>query len=47
MYKRAISIAYRDPIALSDLAIDGTDLEKIGVRGPAVGRRYEAARSGY
>ncbi len=37
MYKRAIGIAYRDPIALSDLAIDGTDLEKIGVRGPAVG----------
>ena len=23
--------------ALSDLAIDGNDLEKIGVRGPAVG----------
>ena len=37
MYKRAIGIAYRDPIALSDLAIDGNDLEKIGVRGPAVG----------
>src|SRR5512132_201735 len=29
VYKRAISVAYRDPIALSDLAIDGTDLEKI------------------
>ncbi len=37
VYKRAISIAYRDPIALADLAIDGTDLEKIGVHGPAVG----------
>ncbi len=37
VYKRAIRIAYKDPIALSDLAIDGTDLEKIGVRGPAVG----------
>ncbi|HMI55464.1 MAG TPA: CCA tRNA nucleotidyltransferase [Gemmatimonadaceae bacterium] len=37
VYKRAISIAYRDPIALSDLAIDGTDLEKIDVHGPAVG----------
>jgi len=37
MYKRAIRIAYKDPIALSDLAIDGNDLEKIGVRGPAVG----------
>jgi tRNA nucleotidyltransferase (CCA-adding enzyme) len=37
VYKRAIKIAYKDPIALSDLALDGTDLEKIGVRGPAVG----------
>jgi tRNA nucleotidyltransferase (CCA-adding enzyme) len=37
VYKRAIKIAYKDPIALSDLAIDGTDLEKLGVRGPAVG----------
>ncbi|HJP61731.1 MAG TPA: hypothetical protein VJ865_17105, partial [Gemmatimonadaceae bacterium] len=37
VYKRAIRIAYKDPIALADLAIDGTDLEKIGVKGPAVG----------
>ena len=37
VYKRAIRIAYRDPISLSDLAIDGTDLEKLGVKGPAVG----------
>jgi tRNA nucleotidyltransferase (CCA-adding enzyme) len=37
VYKRAIKIAYRDPIALSDLAIDGTDLEKLDIRGPAVG----------
>ncbi|MFL5600602.1 MAG: CCA tRNA nucleotidyltransferase [Gemmatimonadaceae bacterium] len=37
VYKRAISVAYRDAIALSDLAIDGTDLEKIGIVGPAVG----------
>jgi len=37
VYKRAIRIAYKDPIALSDLAIDGTDLEKLGVKGPAVG----------
>lgn len=37
VYKRAIKIAYKDPIALSDLAIDGTDLEKLGIKGPAVG----------
>jgi len=37
VYKRAIKIAYRDPIALSDLALDGSDLEKLGLHGPAVG----------
>jgi tRNA nucleotidyltransferase/poly(A) polymerase len=37
VYKRAIKIAYKDAISLSDLAIDGNDLEKLGVRGPAVG----------
>ena len=35
--KREIRIAYKDAIAISDLASDGTDLEKLGVRGPAVG----------
>jgi len=37
VYKRAIRTAYKDPIALSDLAIDGTDLEKLDIHGPAVG----------
>ena len=37
VYKRAITIAYRDAIALADLVIDGNDLAKIGVTGPAVG----------
>jgi hypothetical protein len=37
VYKRAIKIAYKDPIALSDLALDGSDLEKLGLHGPAVG----------
>jgi tRNA nucleotidyltransferase (CCA-adding enzyme) len=37
VYKRAIRIAYKDAIALSDLAIDGSDLEKLGLHGPAVG----------
>jgi tRNA nucleotidyltransferase (CCA-adding enzyme) len=37
VYKRAMKIAYKDAISLSDLAIDGTDLEKMGIHGPAVG----------
>jgi tRNA nucleotidyltransferase (CCA-adding enzyme) len=36
-YKRAITIAYRDAIEISDLAIDGTDLAKLGIQGPQVG----------
>ena len=38
VYRRAIRIAYRDPIEVADLAIGGTDLERIGIKGPAVGR---------
>ena len=38
VYRRAVRIAYRDPIDVSDLAIGGSDLERIGIRGPAVGR---------
>jgi tRNA nucleotidyltransferase (CCA-adding enzyme) len=37
VYRRALRIAYRDPIEVSDLAIGGRDLEKLGLRGPAVG----------
>ena len=37
VYKRAMRVAYKDPIAISDLAIDGTDLEKLGISGPAIG----------
>jgi len=36
-YKRALHIAYKDAIEIADLAIDGTDLEQLGIRGPAVG----------
>jgi tRNA nucleotidyltransferase (CCA-adding enzyme) len=36
-YKRAVKIAYKDPIELADLAIDGTDLAKLGITGPQVG----------
>lgn len=38
VYRRAIRIAYNDPIEIADLAIAGDDLEKIGMKGPAVGR---------
>ena len=38
LYRRAIRIAYRDPIELGDLAIDGSELEKLGLKGPAVGK---------
>ncbi len=36
-YRRAIRIAYRDPIEIADLAIDGDDLNRAGITGPAVG----------
>ena len=38
VYRRAIRIAYRDPIEVADLAVNGRDLEKLGVTGPGVGR---------
>ena len=37
VYRRAIRIAYNDPIEISDLAVDGDDLQKLGVTGPALG----------
>lgn len=37
--KTAVEIAFRDPIEIADLAIDGEDLAAIGVKpGPAMGR---------
>lgn len=36
-YRRAVRIAYRDPIEIADLAIDGDDLVNAGITGPAVG----------
>jgi tRNA nucleotidyltransferase/poly(A) polymerase len=38
VYRRAIRVAYHDPIEIGDLALNGRDLEKIGIVGPAVGR---------
>jgi tRNA nucleotidyltransferase/poly(A) polymerase len=36
-YRRAIRIAYHDPIEVADLAVDGDDLTGLGITGPAVG----------
>ena len=38
LYRRAVRIAYHDPIELADLAVDGRDLEKMGIKGPDVGK---------
>ncbi len=37
VYKRAVRIAYKDAIELADLAIDGSELTKLGFQGPEVG----------
>ncbi|MEO8192500.1 MAG: hypothetical protein ABI681_01535 [Gemmatimonadales bacterium] len=38
VYRRALRIAYRDPIEVGDLALTGRDLERLGITGPAVGQ---------
>ncbi len=38
VYRRALRIAFNDPVEVSDLAVDGTDLAKLGIKGPEVGR---------
>lgn len=38
VYRRALRIAFNDPVEVSDLAVDGTDLAMLGIRGPEVGR---------
>lgn len=42
LHRRALRIAYRDPVELSDLAVDGTDLQKLGLSGPALGKALQA-----
>ncbi len=42
LYRRAMRIAWRDPITLGDLAIDGDDLREVGIRnGPEIGATLE------
>ncbi|HUR92465.1 MAG TPA: CCA tRNA nucleotidyltransferase [Gemmatimonadaceae bacterium] len=42
LHRRALRIAYRDPVELGDLAVDGTDLQKLGIAGPALGKALHA-----
>lgn len=37
LYRRGVRAAYNDPIEIADLAVDGTDLQKIGITGARVG----------
>lgn len=36
-YRRAVRIAYRDPVEVSDLAVDGDDLLALGIQGKKLG----------
>jgi tRNA nucleotidyltransferase (CCA-adding enzyme) len=38
VYRRAIRVAYRDPVEIADLAVNGSDLARLGIVGPAVGQ---------
>jgi tRNA nucleotidyltransferase (CCA-adding enzyme) len=39
VYRRGLRIAFRDPVEMSDLAVDGDDLRKAGIPpGPVLGR---------
>jgi tRNA nucleotidyltransferase (CCA-adding enzyme) len=37
VYRRAVRIAYRDPVEVSDLAVNGDDLLKVGITGRRLG----------
>jgi len=39
VYRRLLHIAFRDPLEVADLAVDGDDLRRVGIpHGPALGR---------
>jgi len=42
VYRRAIRIAYRDPVEISDLAVNGDDLHGIGITGKQLGQTLRA-----
>lgn len=37
VYRRAVRIAYRDPVELADLAVNGNDLQRVGIQGKRLG----------
>jgi tRNA nucleotidyltransferase (CCA-adding enzyme) len=42
-YRRVVRIAYRDPVAIGDLAVDGNDLKDAGIApGPGIGATLHA-----
>jgi tRNA nucleotidyltransferase (CCA-adding enzyme) len=42
-YRRSIRVAYRDPVELADLAVDGDDLRESGIpAGPLLGKILHA-----
>jgi len=43
LYRRMLRVAYRDPLTIADLAIDGEDLLAAGIRpGPLLGKILHA-----
>ena len=42
VYRRAIRIAYRDPVEISDLSVNGDDLQRIGITGKRLGETLRA-----
>ena len=43
MTKTAVEVAFRDPIEIADLAVDGEDLQQAGIKnGPAMGKALHA-----
>ncbi|MGI8547618.1 MAG: CCA tRNA nucleotidyltransferase [Gemmatimonadaceae bacterium] len=42
VYRRAVRIAYRDPVEVSDLAINGDDLVALGIKGKGLGAALRA-----
>jgi tRNA nucleotidyltransferase (CCA-adding enzyme) len=42
VYRRAVRIAYRDPVEQSDLAVNGDDLLAVGIRGKRLGEVLRA-----
>jgi len=42
VYRRAVRVAYRDPVEVSDLAVNGDDLRDVGIQGKRLGEALRA-----